>query len=106
MNKFVNWVESFDKYSPVFVGYPAAFDWTFVYFYMIYFAGRSPFGFSALDIKSYASAVLKLPFRDTTKRNMPREWFPKIRHNHIAVDDAKEQGLLFLNILEENSKKY
>jgi len=35
--------------KPVFVGYPAGFDFLFVYWYLIRFTGESPFSFSALD---------------------------------------------------------
>lgn len=104
MTNFVEWVEKLDG-KPVFVGYPAGFDFTFMYYYMIHFVGRSPFSFSALDIKSYACAVLKTEYRETTKKNFPKRWFPKEKHTHIAVDDAIEQGKLFINILKENFSK-
>lgn len=89
------------KVKPVFVGYPAGFDFTFMYVYMRKFAGESPFSFSALDIKSYAMAVLGTDFRDTTKRKFPKRWFGKGRHNHVALDDAIEQGEMFCNILSD-----
>jgi len=74
----------------------------FLYWYLIKFTGRSPFSFSALDIKSYAMAVLRLPYRKSTKRNMPKRWFSKTEHAHIALDDAIEQGELFCAMLKEN----
>ena len=86
------------------VGYPATFDFMFVYHYMIFFGCESPFSFSALDIKSYVSAVLKKPFRDSTKRNMPSRWFPEHKHTHVAVEDAVEQGALFMNIYLEHTR--
>lgn len=101
MKAFVAWVDKVaDQYKgrPVFVGYPATFDFLFMYFYMVKFAGRSPFSFSALDIKSYVAGFQGMDFRDSTKRNMPREWFPRSKHTHIALDDAIEQGELFMNI--------
>lgn len=99
MKHFVHWVEGLGG-KPVFVGYPAGFDFLFVYWYMMKYVGRSPFSFSALDIKSYACAVLGLPYRDSTKRNMPKEWFPESKHTHVAVEDAVEQGQLFMNMLK------
>ena len=50
----------------MFVAYPAGFDFLFVYWYLIHFVGRSPFSFSALDMKTYAAALLKLPYRNAT----------------------------------------
>jgi hypothetical protein len=86
----------------VFVDYPAGFDFLFVYWYLIRFVGASPFSFSALDLKTYAMAVLKCDYRDAVKGNMPRRWFDSFPHTHIALDDAIEQGALFCNMLAEN----
>jgi len=102
MPEFVKWVKRVSgKDRPVFVGYPTGFDFTFMYWYLIAFAGESPFSFSALDIKSLAMGVLNTEFRNTTKKNFPRSWFGKSRHSHVALDDAIEQGELFCNILAE-----
>lgn len=101
MTDYVSWAESLDG-KPVFVGYPAGFDFLFVYWYMIHFVGRSPFSFSALDIKTYVMATLKTEYKKSTKKNMPARWFSKNKHTHVAIDDAIEQGELFINILKEN----
>ena len=91
------------KVSPVFVGFPAGFDFLFVYWYLIRFTGQSPFSFSALDGKTYAMALLKRGYRESTKRNYPKEWFPlENKHTHIAVEDAIEQGRIFCNMLRSN----
>lgn len=105
MPEFVKWVKDLrvgsSKVRPVFVGYPAGFDFTFMYIYMMKFAGESPFSFSALDMKSMAMVLLNTEFRAATKRKFPRYWFSNKRHNHIAVDDAVEQGEMFCNMLKE-----
>lgn len=85
--------------KPVFVGYPAGYDFLFVYWYLIRFTGKSPFSFSALDIKTFAMAILGSNFRDTTKKTMPRYWFSERPHTHKALDDAIEQGELFCRML-------
>lgn len=102
--EFVAWVDALPG-KVVFVGYPAGFDFTFVYYYCHVFAGRSPFSFAALDIKSYVAGMLGTEYRNTVKRNMPKAWFPKVAHNHVAVDDAVEQGELFANILAANTRR-
>lgn len=101
MPKYVRWLKKLPG-RPVFVAYPAAYDFMFVYWYLIRFAGESPFSHSALDIKSYAMAVLKANYTDVSKRGMPREWFDALPHTHKALDDAIEQGALFCNILAAN----
>jgi len=104
MTDYVAWVEALPG-RPVFVAYPAGFDFMFVYWYLLRFVGRSPFSHSALDVKSFASAVLRCPFREATKRNMPRRWFGPKRHAHVALDDALEQGVLFMNMRREHLAK-
>ena len=101
MPEYRGWLEALPG-RPVFVAYPAGFDFTFVYWYLMCFAGKSPFSHSALDIKSYAMAMLRKEYRSSVKRNMPRRWFPQRPHTHIALDDAIEQGELFCNMLTEN----
>ncbi len=102
--EYVAWVKSLPG-RPVFVAYPAGFDFLFVYWYLIRFAGESPFSHSALDMKTLAMALLGKGYRDATKRNMPRSWFDPMPHTHVALDDAKEQGLLFCNMLAERQKR-
>jgi hypothetical protein len=100
MPRYVLWLEGLPG-LPVFVGYPAAYDFLFVYWYLLRFAGKSPFSHSALDIKTYAMALLKKPYRQSTKRGMPKRWFDAAPHTHRALDDAIEQGALFCNMLAE-----
>jgi hypothetical protein len=98
MRSYLTWLRGLPGRA-VFVGYPAAYDFMFVYWYLIRFAGESPFSHSALDIKTYAMALLGTGYRETTKRQMPRAWFDDLPHTHVALDDAVEQGALFCNML-------
>lgn len=104
MPEYVKWLKGLPG-KPVFVGYPAAYDFLFVYWYLIRFADESPFSHSALDIKTFAMAVLGKEYRESTKRNLPRRWFEDTPHTHVALDDALGQGLLFCNILAEATQK-
>lgn len=101
MQMFVGWVEGLPG-KPVFVGFPATYDFMFVYWYLMRFVGRSPFSHSGIDMKTVAMVLLNKPYRACSKGGMPKSWFPKgLPHNHIAVDDAREQGHLFLSMLRE-----
>jgi hypothetical protein len=100
MQKYIDWLNSLPG-KPVFVGYPVAYDFMFVYWYLIKFVGKSPFSHSALDIKTLAMVALKSEYRKATKRLMPKSWFDKLPHTHKALDDAIGQGALFCNILAE-----
>jgi hypothetical protein len=104
MPEYVAWLRQLPG-RPVFVGYPAAYDFMFVYWYLMKFVGESPFSHSALDIKTFAMSLLGTGFRETTKRNLPRRWFDPAPHTHVALDDALEQGALFCNMLAEARRR-
>jgi hypothetical protein len=105
MERYAGWVKSL-KMTPVFVGYPAGFDFEFVHWYLVRFLGTSVFSFSALDMKTFAMAILGTTFRGTTKKTMPRRWFEGLPpHTHVALDDAIEQGALFVRMLQESPKR-
>jgi len=103
MRRYASWLKGLPD-RLVFVAYPAGFDFLFIYWYLIRFTGESPFSFSALDIKTYAMAVLKCDYRAAVKRCMPKRWFDDLPHTHQALDDALEQGAMFCNMLAENSE--
>jgi hypothetical protein len=100
MKRYAAWLKRLPG-KPVFVGYPAAYDFMFIYWYLIKFTGHSPFSHAALDMKTMAMTLLKQDFRQTSKRTMPRRWFDRLPHTHQALDDAVEQGALFCNMLAE-----
>lgn len=105
ISKFHTWLTDLPG-TPVFVGYPATYDFMWIYWYLIEFAGSSPFSFSGLDIKTYAMSMMKTPYRQSTKKNMPAKWFDKdTKHTHHGLDDAIEQGRLFMNMLIENTRR-
>lgn len=85
----------------VLVAYPVAFDWAFLYWYFVQFAGESPFGFSScLDIRTLYQARALTPFDKSSQRSMPHWLLPERDHTHNAADDAIEQAELFSNIFE------
>lgn len=104
MKNYVNWLNGLQG-KPVFVGYPAAYDFMFIYWYLIKFTGNSPFSFSALDIKSLAMIVLNEDYRNVNKNKMPKEWLENKPHTHRPLDDAIAQGILFCNILDYLKQK-
>lgn len=104
MRSYLAWLKSLPG-KPVFVAYPAVYDFMFVYWYLMRFTGESPFSHSAVDIKTYAMAMLKKPYRESGKQHMPARWFDDLPHTHRALDDAIEQGALFCNMLAENTTR-
>lgn len=101
MGSFGAWVKRLPG-KPVFVGYPVAFDFDFVHWYFMRYQGADPFGYEGLDIKSFAMAMLRVPWAKATRRSMPVDWLTSDSLTHVAVDDARAQGLMFLNMLNAN----
>ncbi len=101
MPRYVQWLRDLPG-RVVFVGQPAAYDFLWIYWYLQRFTGDSPFGHSALDVKTYAMAMLKKPYRDCVKSALPKDWSDALPHTHVALDDAREQGAMFCNMLRVN----
>jgi hypothetical protein len=102
MKRFSSWLRELPG-VPVFVAWPLGFDFTFVYWYLMRFTGRSPFQHHGIDIRSYAMAMLGGGYKDHIKECLPRRWFDEgLPHTHRSLDDAIEQGALFCNMLMEN----
>jgi hypothetical protein len=101
MPRYAKWLQDLPG-RVVLVGQPAAFDFMWVYWYLMRFHGNSPFGHSALDAKTYAMALLKRDYRDCVKGALPAEWDDGLPHTHVALDDARQQGAMFCNMLRAN----
>ena len=84
MKNYLAWLKDLPG-KPVLIGFPVAFDFMFIYWYLMRYVGESPFSFSALDIKTYAMALLKTPYRKTVKREMPKHWFDHNSLIHILL---------------------
>jgi hypothetical protein len=67
MQNYLKWLKDLPS-LPVFVACSAAFDFMFVYWYLIRFTGESSFSHSALDIKTFAMAMLKKPYRESVRK--------------------------------------
>lgn len=100
MKAFADWVgEVCGTRTPVFVAYNAPFDWSFVNYYFIRYVGANPFGFSALDSKSYYMGVFgRRSWEEASKHNLDDSVRSDLPHTHNALDDAIEQADIFKKI--------
>lgn len=102
MPEYLAWLQSLPG-RPVFVGWPASWDFMWIYWYLVRFTGERPFRENAVDIRSYAMGMRKSDFRRTARSYLPQRWYDQsLSHTHVALDDAREQGALFCNMLAEN----
>jgi ribonuclease T len=96
MTAFRDWLHGVTgNGKPVFVGFNAAFDWAFVNYYFQRYLHENPFGFGAIDIKSYYMGMSGSRWEDTRSTRIPSELKGTTRHTHNALDDAIEQGEMF-----------
>lgn len=102
IKEYLAWLKQLPG-QPVFVGWPACWDFMWVYWYLVRYTQERPFREVALDIRSYAMGMRKTEFQRTTRTYLPKRWFdPALVHTHVALDDALEQGAVFCNMLTEN----
>lgn len=97
MTSFARWLHSLRGGDGVlvFVGFNAPFDWSFVNYYFHTFHGSNPFGFSALDIKSYYMGHSNTTWSETTSSKMAAVLKPQSFGDHDPLHDAVYQAELF-----------
>ncbi|AKH37828.1 MULTISPECIES: 3'-5' exonuclease [Nitrosomonas] len=81
--------------TPIFVGFNAAFDWSFINYYFHYYIDKNPFGFAALDIKSLYMGFTKCSWDQTKSSQISSNLKPKLIATHDALQDARYQAELF-----------
>lgn len=89
--------------NPVFVGFNAAFDWSFINYYFHRFLNANPFGFSALDIKSMYLGAFNTSWQQTKSSQITTQLNPVLKPNHEALRDAQFQAEIFRLIREKTN---
>lgn len=109
MEQFAAWVQEVREGRwPIFVGFNAAFDWSFVNYYFIRFCGldQNPFGHTAIDIKSYYMGAFGTSWASTSMKRLPPEIHsPDKPLAHNALDDAIQQAEIFERLLESRKER-
>jgi DNA polymerase III epsilon subunit-like protein len=96
MRSFRDWIaKTCEGGVPVFVGFNAAFDWSFVNWYFHTYLEDNPFGFTGLDIKSYYMGLTDCLWADTTLSRIASKLKSNSSLSHNALEDSVEQAKLF-----------
>ncbi|MDA0173388.1 hypothetical protein OJ998_30070 [Solirubrobacter taibaiensis] len=106
MSAAAEWIASVSEdHRPVLVAWPLAYDWPFIQWYFLKFgSGTSPFGFSScLDMKTMFWAQQRTVLDRAGKDDLPASLLPASPHTHNALDDAIEQGQIFVSLYERTS---
>ena len=101
---FKDWIRRVSETgTPIFVGFNASFDWSFVNWYFHTFLGENPFGASALDIKAYYMGFTGCRWKQTTSRQLPVQFQSSPTEEHNALSDAKAQAEVFSKLRAASS---
>ena len=103
MTKFADWVKRISNAKrPVFVAFNLAFDWSFVNYYFVMYGGNgynNPFGLSGIDAESVWFGKTGCTWSEASKTHIKRTLGLRLDHTHNALDDAKEQSIVFERIM-------
>lgn len=82
MEQFVEWIEKVSVGRPIFIADNNGFDFAWINWYMHYFIGKNPFGFSSRRIGDLYCGMVK---------DAHAKWkhLRKTIHSHHPIDDAK-----------------
>jgi len=102
MKKFADWVTKVsNERNPILVASPIAFDWCFVNYYFHKFLGWNPFGVSGVDLKSVWVGKTNSKWHTLTMEDIKtRLGLDHLAHTHNALEDAKEQSIIFKRMTE------
>jgi hypothetical protein len=86
---------------PIFVAYPASFDWLWVHWYFTRFTQLgSPFGHSGcFDLKTAVAVRGRIPVSRASKSQLPVALQSDLPHTHNALEDALEQANIFFKLM-------
>ncbi len=106
MSEFSEWLlrVCMANTRPIFVGFNAPFDWSFVNYYFHKYIGMNPFGFAALDIKALYMGVTGCRWDDTRSSKMAERLKPELSGTHNALSDALYQAEMYRLIWSERMR--
>lgn len=103
MDDFVIFINDLKKkYEILPIAWPINYDWMWIHYYLCRYTGSNPLGSSARCVATYAWAIRGIPVplvKD--KMKLDKYMDPQYPHSHKALDDAKEQGAMFMNMWRE-----
>lgn len=124
MKDYVNWLEKMEKKNnakSIFVSWPLAFDYQFVFWYMVKFVKKFqtgkvhpfdiPFSFNmTMDAGTMEIAQMSKEITKISEKDMAKGWAKDVKElsenkGHKAIDDAMDEGKIFIKMLKENRGK-
>jgi DNA polymerase III epsilon subunit-like protein len=107
MIRFDSWIsEVTSGTQAVFVGFNATFDWAFVNWYFIKYAGKNSFGIGGIDIKAFYMGFAGVTWDKTRSSQLPAEFHTESEDKHNALADAISQASTFQKILNASRARF
>ena len=92
--------------EPILVAYPLGFDWSWIHWYFVKFAGTSPFKHSrAFDLKTAVAVTEGVPIARAGRSRLPQALRSDHAHTHHAADDAIAQAQIFAKLMMSAKKR-
>jgi hypothetical protein len=108
-SRFKTWLHKRSRklsYRAYMVGAPLSFDFMWIYWYYQFVMQEMPeFGFSGLDMRSYFMGAHGEKGLRSNKRRYKRHYPTNIPHTHDPLDDAREQGDIWQQMVEARQSK-
>jgi DNA polymerase III epsilon subunit-like protein len=106
--RFYDWIMSLPV-ERVLAANPSAFDSALLWWYLHTYCGEEAIGqmfkrHRALDIRTYISALFAVPYSRAERSLVPNEWSENLTITHNALDDAREQGTMLINLIRAMSE--
>jgi hypothetical protein len=102
MDAFASWVARLGG-KPMAAASPASFDFSFVCWYCWKFTHKSPLGYDCIDVRSLAMGITYsrgyYDLREQQFAAIRKEVDREGLREHVALDDAIEQGRLLVALL-------
>ena len=107
IQEFVSWAETLPA-PRTLAAWPSTFDSAFLFWYINKFSGSAAVNklfkqFRALDMRTYVAALMAVPYSEAERRILPDDWKENLPYTHNALDDARQQGVIFMNVLKANA---
>jgi len=104
---FVAWVDELPG-PKVLAANPVTFDASFLFWYMAVYLGEDvvPSLFHrvrAMDIRTYIAALFAVPYSEADRNVVPGDWYESFPYTHNALEDARQQGNMLMNMLKANA---
>lgn len=93
MPEFLEWLRQWKR--PTCVGYPIAWDFSFIHGYLYEYTGSVPFSHCGECIKTLVAQVVGKEFREVRSSDIPESVRKGNAHTHRAIDDAIEQAHIY-----------